>query len=52
MRGARLYATNGDRTCPVQGGEIPDCAGVIAFLEATTGRKLQAVAGKPSSTYA
>jgi NagD protein len=48
VRGARLYATNGDRTCPVRGGEIPDCAGVIAFLEATTGRTIQAIAGKPS----
>ncbi len=49
VRGARLYATNGDRTCPVRGGEIPDCAGVIAFLEATTGCTVQAIAGKPSS---
>jgi len=48
VRGARLYATNGDRTCPVRGGAIPDCAGVIAFLQATTGCALQAVAGKPS----
>lgn len=48
VRGARLYATNGDRTCPVRGGAIPDCAGVIAFLEATTGCKVQAIAGKPS----
>ncbi len=47
-RGARFYATNGDRTCPVEGGEIPDCGGVIAFLEATTGRKIEMVAGKPS----
>jgi len=47
-RGARFYATNGDRTCPVEGGEIPDCAGVIGFLEATTGRKVELVAGKPS----
>ena len=48
VRGARLYATNGDRTCPVRGGAIPDCAGVIAFLEATSGCKVVAVAGKPS----
>lgn len=47
-RGARFYATNGDKTCPVAGGEIPDCAGVIAFLEATTGRLVQEIAGKPS----
>ena len=48
VRGARFYATNADRTCPIEGGEIPDCAGVIAFLEATTGRQVEMVAGKPS----
>ncbi len=48
VRGAHFYATNGDKTCPVEGGEIPDCAGVIAFLEATTGRIVQEIAGKPS----
>jgi arabinose operon protein AraL len=48
VRGARFFATNADRTCPVEGGEIPDCAGVIAFLEASTGRKIELVAGKPS----
>ncbi|MHB9033866.1 MAG: HAD-IIA family hydrolase [Anaerolineae bacterium] len=48
VRGADFYATNADRTCPMAEGEIPDCAGVIAFLEATTGRKVQFVAGKPS----
>ncbi|MEA3408304.1 MAG: HAD-IIA family hydrolase [Chloroflexota bacterium] len=48
VRGARFYATNADKTCPVEAGEIPDCAGVIAFLEATTGREIELVAGKPS----
>ncbi|HHX65342.1 MAG TPA: HAD-IIA family hydrolase [Chloroflexi bacterium] len=48
VRGARFYATNGDRTCPVEGGAIPDCAGVIAFLEATSERRVELVAGKPS----
>ena len=48
VRGARFFATNADKTCPVEGGAIPDCAGVIAFLEATTGRKVELVAGKPS----
>lgn len=47
-RGARFYATNPDRTCPVEEGEIPDAAGVIAALEATTGREVELVAGKPS----
>ena len=48
VRGARFLATNADKTCPIEGGEIPDCAGIIAFLEATTGRKIELVAGKPS----
>jgi len=46
--GAHFVATNPDRTCPVDGGEIPDAAGVIAALEATTGKKVEAVVGKPS----
>jgi len=47
-QGARFLATNPDRTCPVEDGEIPDAAGVIAALEATTGRKVELVLGKPS----
>jgi len=46
--GARLIATNPDRTCPVEGGEIPDCAGMIAAVEAVTGKTVEAVVGKPS----
>ena len=45
---ARLIATNPDRTCPVEGGEIPDCAGMIAAVEAVTGKRVEAVVGKPS----
>ncbi|HIE48179.1 TPA: HAD-IIA family hydrolase [Candidatus Bipolaricaulota bacterium] len=48
QRGARFWATNPDRTCPVEDGEIPDAAGVIAALEATTGRQVELVVGKPS----
>lgn len=47
-RGARFVATNPDRTCPIEGGELPDCAGVIAHLEAVTLRKVEAIVGKPS----
>lgn len=46
--GARLIATNPDRTCPVDGGEIPDCAGMIAAVEAVTGHRVEIVVGKPS----
>ncbi|HEV8674750.1 MAG TPA: HAD family hydrolase, partial [Methylomirabilota bacterium] len=34
--GARLVGTNPDRTCPVEDGEIPDAAGMIAAVEAVT----------------
>lgn len=51
-RGAGFIATNADATCPVEGGEIPDCAGIIAALEATTGRHLDTVIGKPSPIMA
>ena len=47
-KGARFIATNPDRTCPVEGGELPDCAGIIAALEATTLRKVEVIVGKPS----
>lgn len=48
FHGAHFVATNADKSCPVDGGEIPDCAGVIAALEATTGQAVEFVAGKPS----
>lgn len=47
--GAKLVATNSDRTCPVKGGEIPDAAGMIGAIEGVTGKKVEMIAGKPSS---
>jgi len=47
-RGARLIATNPDRTCPTEHGEIPDCAGMMAAVEAVTGTRVEIVVGKPS----
>ena len=47
-RGARLIATNPDRTCPVDGGDVPDAGAIIAALEASSGCRLEWVAGKPS----
>jgi NagD protein len=46
--GAHFVATNPDRTCPVEGGEIPDCAGMIAAIEAVTEKKFEVIVGKPS----
>jgi NagD protein len=47
-QGARLIATNPDRTCPTEDGEIPDCAGMMAAVEAVTGVRVEVVVGKPS----
>jgi len=46
--GARFFATNGDRYCPVPGGGEPDAAAMIAAIEACTNTKVEAVVGKPS----
>ena len=46
--GARLIGTNPDRTCPVEGGEIPDAAGMIGAVEGVTGRRVDPIVGKPS----
>jgi HAD superfamily hydrolase (TIGR01450 family) len=47
-QGARLIATNPDRTCPTEDGEIPDCAGMMAAVEAVSGARVEIVVGKPS----
>lgn len=49
MAGARFYATNGDKMCPMPGGGIPDAGGTIAALSHMTGRGLDLLAGKPSA---
>ena len=46
--GAHFVATNPDRTCPIEGGEIPDCAGMIAAIEAVTEKEVEVIVGKPS----
>ena len=47
-KGARFIATNPDRTCPVENGEIPDAAGMIGAIEGVTGKKVEKILGKPS----
>ena len=49
FKGARMVATHPDRACPVPGGLVPDAAGMIAAIEAVTGKKCEEVVGKPSS---
>jgi NagD protein len=46
--GARIVATNPDRFCPSPDGGLPDCAAMLAALEACTGVDVDAVVGKPS----
>jgi 4-nitrophenyl phosphatase len=46
---ARLVATNPDRFCPFPGGRgEPDCAAIIAAIEACTGTTCEANLGKPN----
>ena len=45
-----FLATNPDRTCPIQGGEIPDSAAIVGAIEGATGETLDRVLGKPSQT--
>lgn len=47
-RGARYFATNGDTTCPMPGGDVPDAGATMAALATLTGRTPELVAGKPS----
>ncbi len=48
MNGAGFVATNPDRTCPVEGGEVPDAAGMIGAIEGVTGNDVEVITGKPS----
>lgn len=50
--GAKIIATNPDKTCPIENGDIPDCASMIGAIEGTTGQKIDAVIGKPSQYLA
>lgn len=47
-QGAKMIATNPDKTCPVENGDVPDCAGMIGAIEAVSGRKIDVQIGKPS----
>ncbi|MCS7235804.1 MAG: HAD-IIA family hydrolase [Armatimonadota bacterium] len=51
-RGARFIATNRDPYCPTPDGGLPDAGAVVAALEASTGRRLEEVVGKPSPVMA
>lgn len=50
--GAKVIATNPDRTCPIKDGEIPDCGAIIGAIEGATGQRIDMVTGKPSKLMA
>ncbi|WP_438348026.1 HAD-IIA family hydrolase [Paenibacillus sp. FA6] len=50
--GARIIATNADKTFPGDEGDSIDVAGMIGAIEASTDQKVEVVIGKPSSLMA
>jgi HAD superfamily hydrolase (TIGR01450 family) len=48
LHGAAIVATNPDPYCPTPDGGLPDCAAMLAAIEACTGARAEAVLGKPS----
>ncbi|MDX1807314.1 MAG: HAD-IIA family hydrolase [Paenisporosarcina sp.] len=50
--GAKFVATNPDRTCPVDGGEVPDCGSIMGAFTAATGNEITEIGGKPSRLMA
>ena len=50
--GAVIVATNPDPYCPTPDGGLPDCAAMLAALEACTGARAEAIVGKPSRQMA
>ncbi len=46
--GAVIVATNPDPYCPTPDGGLPDCAAILAAIEACTGARAEAIVGKPS----
>src|ERR1039458_313130 len=47
--GAVIVATNPDPFCPTPDGCLPDCAPMLAAVEACTGQRAEAIVGKPSA---
>ena len=50
--GAAIVATNPDPFCPTPDGGLPDCAAMLAAVEACTGARAEAVLGKPGEHMA
>lgn len=52
ISGAKVIASNPDRTCPLEYGQIPDTGSLIGALEGATGQEIDLVVGKPSPIMA
>jgi len=52
LYGAAIVATNPDPFCPTADGGLPDCAAMLAAVEACTGSRAEAVLGKPGPEMA
>jgi HAD superfamily hydrolase (TIGR01450 family) len=52
LHGAVIVATNPDPFCPTPDGGLPDCAAMLAAVEACTGARAAAVLGKPGEHMA
>lgn len=52
LHNAVIVATNPDPFCPSPDGGLPDCAAMLAAVEACTGTKAEAVLGKPGQQMA
>ncbi|HEU5418793.1 MAG TPA: HAD-IIA family hydrolase [Streptosporangiaceae bacterium] len=52
LHGAVIVATNPDPFCPTPDGGLPDCAAMLAAIEACTGARAEAVLGKPGQHMA
>lgn len=46
--GLPYIATHPDLNCPIDGGYMPDIGAMIAFVEASTGRRPDVIIGKPN----
>jgi NagD protein len=52
LRGVPYVGTNPDAYCPTPDGGLPDCAAMLAAVEACTGVHAEAVLGKPGQDMA
>ena len=50
--GGRIVATNPDAYCPTPDGGLPDCGAILAAIEAASGKRADAIVGKPSALMA